>query len=576
MNCRSIRNKTTQLKTLLEENDTDVALLQETWLHKGDNSIYAEFREKGFKIFKLERAEKRGGGLAILLNRKTCSKMSVSYNYKYDCFDNIVCYATYGNIKLNIINIYRPPSKSKSDFITYFDEFLSRTLERDGHLIISGDFNVDLMKSDSISTNFLSLLQKYDLVQLVTEATRDSSLLDYIIVNSSSNSKISLMPNELSLFDSDHKPLIMKFQICNPIDKAKSLVKLKNRNYKKLDYENFKQKLKDSELVKATQVSTANLEEYVATYNDTIFQIIDELCPKKTILVSLDKSKKWYNNELRDMKRKKRRMERKFIKSPNTINKTNFKQIKHDYNKMVKQARIDFYSKKLEKYKCDPKNLNNTLAELTGSKPPKVYPTHAPEEIIAEEMASFYIEKIDNIRKKIISENHHISRNHSNIQINTLPETTSFENFEEIDYKTLSQIIKDLKKKFCTLDPCPITALMEVSEPLYPVILKIINCCIISSKFPDALKIGIITPIIKDLLLDPEIYKHFRPVCSLPFLSKILEKVLYLQLNSYLKTNKLYPSYQSAYRKYHSCETTLLKMTDEIQLEISKKKIHVW
>ena len=59
------------MKVLIEENDVDVALLQETWLNKGDGSIYAELQEEGFKIFKLERTDKRGGGLAILVKKET-------------------------------------------------------------------------------------------------------------------------------------------------------------------------------------------------------------------------------------------------------------------------------------------------------------------------------------------------------------------------------------------------------------------------------------------------------------------------------------------------------------------------
>ena len=120
--------------------------------------------------------------------------------------------------------------------------------------------------------------------------------------------------------------------------------------------------------------------------------------------------------------------------------------------------------------------------------------------------------------------------------------------------------------------PCPTTVLTETLEPLYPVILNLVNGCISSGKFPDNLKKTIIQPVIKDLNLDHECYNHFRPLNSLPFFSKVVEKVLHLQLNAYIEINKLYPQYQSAYREHHSCETALLKMTDEIQLAISNKQ----
>ena len=172
----------------MEENSTDIITLQETWL-KGDKSVYEEFREKGFKILKFERTEKGGGGLAIFLNRKTCSKISSFYQYQYAGFENIVCSTTFGNKKLNIITIYRAPSNSKSEFLLKFDEFLSVVLERNGMIIMSGDFNIDLTKSDATATTFKSILHKYDLIQLITEPTRKSAILDYVIINYSGKSR---------------------------------------------------------------------------------------------------------------------------------------------------------------------------------------------------------------------------------------------------------------------------------------------------------------------------------------------------------------------------------------------------
>ena len=45
LNCRSLRKKTHQLKTILDDNHIDIALLQETWL-QGDLSVYAKFKEE--------------------------------------------------------------------------------------------------------------------------------------------------------------------------------------------------------------------------------------------------------------------------------------------------------------------------------------------------------------------------------------------------------------------------------------------------------------------------------------------------------------------------------------------------
>ena len=59
LNCRSLREKTAHLKVILADYDVDIIGLQETWLNKGDASLYTEFLEMDFKIVKLERDNKR-------------------------------------------------------------------------------------------------------------------------------------------------------------------------------------------------------------------------------------------------------------------------------------------------------------------------------------------------------------------------------------------------------------------------------------------------------------------------------------------------------------------------------------
>ena len=51
----------------LDENDNDIALLQETSLKRGDKNIKNEILEYGYKLLKTSRqSETNGGGLAVL------------------------------------------------------------------------------------------------------------------------------------------------------------------------------------------------------------------------------------------------------------------------------------------------------------------------------------------------------------------------------------------------------------------------------------------------------------------------------------------------------------------------------
>ena len=70
--------------------------------------------------------------------------------------------------------------------------------------------------------------------------------------------------------------------------------------------------------------------------------------------------------------------------------------------------------------------------------------------------------------------------------------------------------------------------------------------------------------------LDRNVLKSFRPVSNLSFLSKIIEKVVASRLLDYMIANNLMDPMQSAYRKGHSTETTLLRVHNDIVSAVDK------
>lgn len=57
--------------------------------------------------------------------------------------------------------------------------------------------------------------------------------------------------------------------------------------------------------------------------------------------------------------------------------------------------------------------------------------------------------------------------------------------------------------------------------------------------------------------LDASVLNNFRPISKLPFLSKILEKIISTQLISFLNNNDIFEKFQSGFRSLHSTETPL-------------------
>ncbi len=97
------------------------------------------------------------------------------------------------------------------------------------------------------------------------------------------------------------------------------------------------------------------------------------------------------------------------------------------------------------------------------------------------------------------------------------------------------------------------------------------NLSIDKAIFPDLYKIANVSPLYKGKnMLDPS---GFRPVSLLCSISKILEKVICIQLTEYLESNKLISSNHHAYRKGHSTITALSQLED-MWSNAHAKKLH--
>ena len=107
------------------------------------------------------------------------------------------------------------------------------------------------------------------------------------------------------------------------------------------------------------------------------------------------------------------------------------------------------------------------------------------------------------------------------------------------------------------------------SEEFVSHVTDIVNVSLKSGSM-DGLKNAVVSPLLKKSLDENE-HKSFRPVSQLPFLSKLIERVVLRRLNRHMTRNDLNKDFQHGYKKRHSTETLLLKFTNDLMVGIDQK-----
>ena len=575
-NAQSIGNKTTTVYDYLLDKDVDVFVITETWLGEEEPVIIGECTPLGYSFFNFPRPGDKHGGIAFIC--KSSLKLTISPT-PLDTVTFEHASMTDNSKTFRLTAVYRPPPSKVNgfkynQFMEEFDDFLGVLSTLPGKPLLMGDINIHVNKpSKPDVSRYLSSLEEHDMKQYVNKPThRSGNILDHVICRPEDN---LLLPQASCVvtpfrYGSDHHMIQCKINKSKPLPERRVLTA---RSYKDLDMSAF-----TSDLGEETRciLSLDYSDSQVEMYNTSIREVLDKHCPEKTRSQKLINNPKWYNDDVRDARRERRRTERRWRKIRLNEDRDKFIAQNNKVTELIKNVKRSYFKETLEN--ANAKTMYSTLNMLLNSTGKKL-PACSSNTVLSNQFACYFSDKVDNIRSELDemgvtneldndvcdSTMYKVYKDKCNIS-----DECVLENFDDVDEEEVRKIIAKLPDKTSPLDSFPTWLLKRCVDTLLPVITSIINNSFRSGSFPRTLRQAVVTSLIKKPTLNPDLLKNYRPVSNLPTLGKIIEYPAVSRLKNYLQVNNFTETYQSAYKSSHSTETALLRVKHDVLKELDK------
>ena len=561
-NIRSLRKNFDNFEThLLHELDFQFSIigLTETRITNVD-SLNFECDLPGY-VFEYVPTPLAAGGVGMYIDKTY--KYTILEKCSNEAFQSLWIEIHNENSANIICGIIYRQHNSPDRFQVYFDETIERLSSTNKTIYLMGDFNINLLHSETcnFAQNFLLSLQSLNLMPTIDKPTRihnkSATLIDNIFIN-----KIG-QPIYSGNIVSDLSDHYSQFCILKRNDLLTNSTKSKTffRDYSCFSEVEFK---KDLGQIDFENSINDDIDKSFSFFFKKLNKITNKHAPLKPISRRKVKqqSKPWitkgirrsikiknslfyhgnrktyklYRNKLLELTRISKR---KYYQEYFTTNFANHKKTWEGINKLINRKKR--YTKSIASLKCpgslrtttDPSKISNILNKHFSS--------------VGHNLASKIPESSNSFTKYLPKE--------------------SFPNSFVFELVSPNEIEKEIMaiplNKAHGLFSCPVRILRWARLTLSKPLSDLFNMSIQNGTYPSKLKFAKVIPVHKGN--DELIPTNYRPISLLSIFNRILEKLVCIRIKNFLdKYNILFRS-QYGFREKHSTQHAILDIVNQIQ-----------
>ena len=573
LNIRSIPKNLCKFQEYLSNLNIQFSVIgiSETWL-KHDNANF--YGIDGYNHHFLVRGDKTGGGLSLFIKDSISIKLRTDLCKMESSMEALfieipkTAISTEKNIIIGVI--YRPPNQDIKSFCEKLEEIISHVKCEEKILYLMGDFNINIINHENhlATAEFMETIYSQFMLPFITKPTRiagnSATLIDNIFSNNISNNGFF---NGLLVTDvSDHLPI---FTINYNLNVSPPAALSRTRSLSDRNIQNFKNKLSCIDWSNVMQ--TRDGKEAFSIFHEQLVNAYDAAFPLTNVKHGYTNRKTWLSNGMKNSIKIKNRLYIKQLKDPSVENIKKYKEYKSVLNKTIKESERSHYQNVLNENRKNTRKMWAILKTIINKKKTNQVPDQfiidnhvvTNKQTIAKKFNQFFTNVGKDLAKKIptTSVDPLTYLKHPNPHTIYLHDVTENEVIKLITNLKNSSPGNDAihAKVFKTCFP-------QFLEPL----VHVLNLSIQQGFFPNEMKIAKIIPIYKSN--DPTNIGNYRPISVLPLISKLLERIMYNRLISFIDKHQILYKYQFGFRRNHNANQALIILMDKLMSAIDDGK----